>query len=91
MALLLALAGGLLTGLFFFGGLWYTTHRALTARMPAAWFLLSFMVRVAVTIGSFFILTRGAWLPLVLCLAGFVAGRVLVTQWTRTRSKPLFK
>jgi len=45
-----ALAIGMVLGALFFGGLWWTVRRGLTAANPALWFGLSALTRMALTV-----------------------------------------
>jgi F1F0 ATPase subunit 2 len=80
----LAVAAGFCLGAFFFGGLWWTTRRALASSRPAAWFVVSFVVRTGVTLGGFYLLGGGHWERLAACLLGFVLARTAATQLTKS-------
>ncbi len=71
----LVLAGGMLTGLFYFGGLWLTVRRLVSARRPALLMLASFAVRTAIALVVFYLIMNGSWLRLVVALAGFLVMR----------------
>jgi F1F0 ATPase subunit 2 len=85
-ALLLALAllGGLLLGMFFFGGLWWTIRRGLFSAAPALWFSASALIRTAVTIGGFYVVSHGEWRRLLACLLGFFMARMAVLHLSST-------
>jgi F1F0 ATPase subunit 2 len=80
-------AGSLTTGVFlgilFFGGLWWTVRRGLTAANPALWFGLSALVRMAVILGVLYYTARSGWLSLLVCLCGLLVARVVVARLTR--------
>lgn len=81
-ALILAgLAGGL-TGLFFFGGLWWTVRRALVSPRPALWVVSSLLLRSGVTVAVFLLVGVGDWQRLLLCLLGFWVARQGVVRLT---------
>ena len=80
--LLTAAVGGIL-GAFFFGGLWWTTLRGLASASPAAWFMGSLLVRMAVTLTGFALVSRGHWERMLVCLFGFFLARLVVTRLTR--------
>ena len=80
--LLTAVVGGIL-GAFFFGGLWWTTRRGLASASPASWFMGSLLVRMAVTLAGFALVSRGRWESLLACLFGFFLARLLVVRLTR--------
>jgi F1F0 ATPase subunit 2 len=75
-------AGGVL-GTMFFGGLWWTVSRGLTAAMPAVWFGLSALLRLAVTCCGIYLVARSGLLSLMACLGGIVLARFAVTRLTR--------
>ncbi|MFT3855890.1 MAG: ATP synthase subunit I [Ilumatobacteraceae bacterium] len=81
----LVLVAGIGLGLFFYGGLWFTTRKALTMRY-AQWTIFgSFMLRTGLSLGGMYALSGGDWKRLVLCLAGFVIGRLLVQRYTKEK------
>lgn len=80
--LVLALVAGLLLGAVFFGGLWWTVRKGLTAKRPALWFLSSMLLRTGITLGGFYLVGDHDVWRLLACLAGFVAARLIVTRLT---------
>ena len=81
LALALVAGGGL--GLIFFGGLWYTVRRGLQSSRPAAWFLVSLLLRMSLVLGGFYLVGRSDWRRLAACLAGFILSRFIVMRQTR--------
>lgn len=82
-ALLLAAGAGLVLGLFFFGGLWWTVRRLPTTRRPVLLLLVSFIVRMGLTLPGFYLVVRvagGAWQPLLAAFVGFFVARLLLTR-----------
>jgi len=78
----LAFLAGLALGVFYFGGLWITVQRLPTARRPALLSLASMAVRMAVTLGGFYLVMAGQWQRLLVCVAGFFIARIfLVRRW----------
>ena len=83
----LILAGGLLAGVllgaFFFGGLWWTIR----SRSPSQWsgllFSASLLLRMAVAVTGFYLVSHGEWRKLAACLAGFLLARIAVTRLIR--------
>ena len=78
-----ALAAGMLLGTVFFGGLWWTVSRALNATVPAMWFGLSALLRIAITVSGLYFVARLGWPSLVACLCGLLVARAAVTHLTR--------
>ncbi len=83
LRLTLALVAGLVLGTIYFGGLWWTVHKGVTARQPALWFLGSLLLRMGLVLVGFYFVGRGDWRRLVACLLGFVIGRIIVMRLTR--------
>lgn len=81
--MILSLVAGLGLGTLFYYGLWLTVQRTLTTRNPAIWTLISFVVRVSLTVAGFYLVGQGNYQQLLICLLGFVAARFLVTYLTR--------
>ncbi len=79
-ALALALFGGALLGVFFFGGLWWTVQKGVTSERPALWFLGSLLLRTALILAGFYLVSQGHWSRLVACLLGFLVARFIVVK-----------
>lgn len=78
-----SLAAGIFLGLLFFGGLWWTVHRGLTAANPAIWFGLSALLRMAIILAALYYIARSGWPSLLVCLCGLLVARVVVARLTR--------
>ena len=78
-----ALGAGLLLGTVFFGGLWWTVTRALTAAVPAGWFGLSALLRMAVVVCGLYCFARLGLPSLLACLCGLLVARGAVRHLTR--------
>lgn len=78
---------GFLLGGFFFGGLLLTVKRGLTAKSPAIWFMGSWVVRIAVVMGAFYLVSAGQWERILVCFVGFFIARFVVILVTRTTKK----
>jgi len=77
---------GLAMGAVFFGGLWWTVRRGVASLQPAAWFLPSFLARMAAMVLGFYYVSNEGLYAIVACLLGFIAARVAVTWLTRSSS-----
>lgn len=78
-----ALAAGIILGILFFGGLWWTVNRGLTAAFPAVWFGLSTLLRIAVVVCGLYYFARSGLPSLSACLGGFLVARSVVKRLTR--------
>ena len=89
MFALLAFPGGMLLGSVFYGGLWFTVQYGTVSKNPALWFLCSFILRIGISLCGFYFISGGNWQRLLICLAGFIIARVIITSLTRSASKQM--
>jgi F1F0 ATPase subunit 2 len=82
-----ALAAGVLLGAIFFGALWWTVRKGVTAKIPALWFLGSSLLRMSIVLAGFYFVARGDWKKLLLCLVGFLIARFTVLRLTRSNKE----
>ena len=82
-ALALTGMGGLGLGGIFFGGLWWTVRKGVSANQPALWFFASWLLRTASVLGGFYVVSGGHLSRLLACLVGFALSRPAVTWLTR--------
>ena len=87
-ALILAgsLLAGVLLGAFFFGGLWWTIRSSPPSQWSGLLFSASLLLRMAVAITGFYLVSHGEWRKLVACLVGFSLARIAVTRLIRLPS-----
>ncbi|AWV89267.1 ATP synthase subunit I [Bradymonas sediminis] len=78
----LAGLGGVALGGLFFGSLWWTVQKVTTSARPALWAVGSFVLRMVVTVGGFYLVGGGQWQRIVACLAGFLLARAVITRVT---------
>ena len=83
MMLALALVAGILLGLFFFGGLWWTVRQGIRSKRPGLWFFSSLLVRSGAVLAGFYWLAADHWQRLLVCLLGFTLGRIFVSRLAR--------
>lgn len=79
-----ALLAGLLLGVFFFSGLWWTVRRGLASEHAAGWFLGSMLLRTSVVLGGFYVIMGDSWQRLLTGLLGFAIARLIVMRCTRS-------
>jgi F1F0 ATPase subunit 2 len=85
--LVLAGAQGALLGALFFGGLWWTVHRAVSSTQPGIWLIVSLTVRTLIVVAGFWLVSHGDWQRLTSCLLGFIFARVFVLRLTRAHDE----
>lgn len=78
----LALLAGIVLGVMFFGGLWWTVLKGVASPRPALWFLGSLLLRTGITLVGFYFVSDGDWKRLLVCLSGFIIARLIVTRLT---------
>lgn len=83
LSCVLATVTGFVLGAIFFWGLWWTIHKGVASPQPAMWFLGSMLLRSSTVLAGFYVVGRGHWERLLLCLLGFVVARLVVTRLAR--------
>jgi F1F0 ATPase subunit 2 len=83
LRVVIAIVMGVLLGIFFYGGLWWTIQKGVSSKQPALLFTGSLAVRTLIALAGFYFVSCGDWHRLLGCLAGFVTARILVTWFTR--------
>jgi F1F0 ATPase subunit 2 len=83
-----ALVAGVLLGVMFFGGLWWTVRKGLSSTRPASWFVGSLLLRTSMTLVGFYVVADGHWEGLLAGLVGFTIARPIVTRFTDLAEKP---
>jgi F1F0 ATPase subunit 2 len=85
--LALALIAGAFAGVVFFGGLWLTVKRMLTARQPALLMIASLIVRAGIVLLIFYLVAAGEVLRIVASLVGFLLVRFFMVRYFEPESK----
>jgi F1F0 ATPase subunit 2 len=81
--MIFAFIAGLVLGTLFFGGLWFTVKKAVTAKIPALWIFSSFFLRIGITLVGFYFISSGNWKRLLICVTGFIIARFFVIHFTK--------
>jgi len=77
---------GVAMGIVHFGGLWWTVNRGLQAANPAAWFVTSMVLRMALLLGCFRLILHGGWESIAACACGVLLARGAITRIVRATS-----
>lgn len=85
LGVLTAALVGMIVGIVFFGGLWWTVRRALSSGQAAIWFSGSFLARTAIALTGFYFAAQGDWRRMLGCVAGFLGARLCVVRFTRMK------
>ena len=83
--ILSAVLAGMLLGVLFFGGLWWTVQTTLSSTQAGLWFSGSFLVRTALVLVGFYFTSQGDWRRITGCVAGFLGARLCVVRFTRLK------
>jgi len=91
--LMLALLEGILLGVFFFAGLWWTVRQLDSSKHVALLFLTSMLLRTSFVILGFYFILGDNWQRLLAGLLGFVIARIIITRFARSTDqlKPLLR
>lgn len=85
--MMLALITGLALGTLFFGGLWFTTKKAMKSKIPAIWLTGSFFIRTGITLTGFYFVSQNNLQRLLICLSGFIIARVIILWLTKSMER----
>jgi len=77
---ILALAGGGLAGMVYFGGLWITVKGVVEHKKPAMLLVLSFLIRISIAGAVFYALMMYQWAYLAVAMVSFMAVRQLMVK-----------
>ncbi len=72
-----SLAGGLLLGMFYFGGLWWTVQKV-TGEKKTYIILLSVFIRMFILFAAFYYILLQGWQYLLAALTGFLLSRIII-------------
>ncbi|OPY55779.1 MAG: N-ATPase, AtpR subunit [Methanosaeta sp. PtaU1.Bin112] len=78
---------GILLGFFYFGGLYLTLKHLCNSNKADLLTVSSFMVRSAVCLGGFYIISGKGLEALIFCLAGFVLSKLALIHVLGFRSQ----
>jgi F1F0 ATPase subunit 2 len=71
---------GNLMGLLYFAGLWQTVRRLPETPRPYRLMLYSYVGRLALALGGFYLFMDGPWERLAAVIAGFLAARTILVR-----------
>lgn len=78
---------GLILGMGYFAGLWWTLGRVPRASRPGLWLAGSFLVRVVLIMGAFYLLLLQGMAALAAALVGFLLARFIWLRHKKTSSQ----
>jgi F1F0 ATPase subunit 2 len=78
--LILAFMVGIGTGIFYFGGLFWTVRRIPRSKNPTVLMTASFVFRTAVAVACLFLIMGSTWQPIAVSLLGFIAIRMVIVE-----------
>ena len=84
---ILVVLAGMLLGIFFFGGLWWTIQKGLASKYAGLWFFGSLVVRTGVLLTGFILISNGHWERMIFCLIGFIMARFVVLRLKRANEQ----
>lgn len=89
--LIVTFIAGILLGLLFFGGLWFTVKKTVTSAKPALWVLVSFVLRMGLVLIGFYFLGAGSLNRFLVTLSGFIIARFMVDYLTKEKQEMIKK
>lgn len=79
----LIFAEGFVLGVLFFGGLWFTVKKSVSARNPIWWIFGSFIVRTGIVLSGFYYMAQFGWQAMLLGLLGLIMARFIIMHFTK--------
>jgi len=87
LSLVFALIAGMMLGAMYFGGLWWTVRKGVSAKHPALWFMASMVLRSGIVVTGFYFLLGDDWRKLLAGLFGFIVARSVAIRLTQLKSR----
>jgi F1F0 ATPase subunit 2 len=85
LILVMACTAGMVLGVIFFGGLWWTVQKGVASAYPALFFLFSAVLRMAIVVLGFYFVSGGELYRLLVCVGGFFIARIVIAFFMRDR------
>ena len=85
--LALGILEGILLGVFFYGGLWWTIQKAISSEFTAFWFLGSMILRMGVVLTGVYFVCHENLIRIFPCLLGLFIGRIAVGYFVKVMPK----
>ncbi|MFT5904807.1 MAG: F1F0 ATPase subunit 2 [Cryomorphaceae bacterium] len=83
LMLILVCVAGVALGVIFFGGLWWTVQKGVSSGHPASLFLFSAVLRMAIVMTGFYLVSGGDLKRLLICVGGFFIARISIAWFMR--------
>jgi F1F0 ATPase subunit 2 len=81
--LVFSLGAGILVGVIFFGGLWFTVTKVVSSGKASLWLVISWLIRNGIVLTGFYFVSNGQWEKLLVCLFGFLVARVVIMRYIK--------
>jgi len=81
--LVFSLGAGILVGVIFFGGLWFTVTKVVSSGKASLWLVISWLIRNGIVLTGFYFVSNGQWEKLLVCLFGFFVARVVIMRYIK--------
>lgn len=69
---------GILIGIVYFGGLYYSTQKFKDVKSPSLFMILSFIIRMAILIAGFYYLSKTGYKNVLIALIGVILVRFIM-------------
>ncbi len=75
--------GGIILGLIFFGGLYYTTKKLSIVKRPALFVIASIVLRMAILIGGLYFIFSGDIIRLLIAIVGVFISKYIAIYFVK--------
>jgi F1F0 ATPase subunit 2 len=81
LQIFISLVAGAAAGMVYFGGLWWTVRRLPDAGHPTILMLFSFLIRISIALGVFYLAGDGQWPRILSALIGLLLVRHFLIRY----------
>ncbi len=86
LGIIVAFVVGILVGLFYFAGLWWTVRRIPESKYPGMLLLGSMAIRLGVLLAVFLLVVGTSWIRLLAAVVGFILARTILVRFVRGKT-----
>ncbi len=83
--MVIAFLTGVLLGVVFFGGLYFSVNRMVDMKHPAVFMIASLIIRMLIVVLGLYLIRGDNFYNIPLALLGIILARTLLTSWVKKK------